>query len=143
MEYTQSGEHLTEKDEGERLTAYQDSKGVWTIGVGHTGPEVVEGMTITQEQCDAYLAADIQTAVNAVNAAVSFPLTQDEFNACVDLTFNIGVHAFTTSTVCRCINAGDMDGAAKAFFMWDMCGGKYNQGLFNRRTDEVAEFKGN
>jgi lysozyme len=36
--------------EGERLTTYRDSGGVLTIGLGHTGPDVLPGMTITHEQ---------------------------------------------------------------------------------------------
>ena len=142
MDYDQTGLLFTEHAEGCKLTAYQDQKGVWTIGTGHTGEDVYEGLTITQEQADAFLHSDIQTAVAGVNAALAgVSLTQDEFDACVDLTFKIGVHAFTESTVARCLNAGDFDGAAQAFFLWDKCGGQYNQGLFNRRTAEVGLFK--
>ena len=66
MQYSKSGLQLTEQFEGVRVTAYQDVRGVWTIGYGHTGPDVVEGMTITQDQADDFLVEDIQTAVNAV-----------------------------------------------------------------------------
>jgi len=141
MDYDQTGETFTEHEEGCKLVAYQDQKGVWTIGTGHTGADVYEGLVITQEQADALLHRDVQTAVAGVNAALAgVTLTQPEFNACVDLAFNIGVHAFTESTVCRCLNAGDFAGAAQAFFLWDKCAGQYNQGLFNRRTAEVQEF---
>lgn len=44
--------------EGCKLTAYKDSGGVWTVGIGHTGPDVHEGMTITREQADELLAKD-------------------------------------------------------------------------------------
>lgn len=44
--------------EGCRLTAYQDSGGVWTIGIGHTGPDVQPGMTITVAQAHQLCAQD-------------------------------------------------------------------------------------
>ena len=44
--------------EGIRLTAYQDSGGVWTVGFGHTGPEVVQGYTVTADQAAELLAKD-------------------------------------------------------------------------------------
>lgn len=142
MNYSDSGVLFTEHAEGCRLTAYQDQKGVWTIGTGHTGTDVYEGLVIDQAQADLFLRSDIQVAVEAVNRCVSAELTQGEFDACVDLAFNIGAHAFEGSTVCRCLNAGDFEGAAAAFLLWDKCAGQYNQGLFNRRTAEVQEFKG-
>lgn len=48
-----------QRDEGCRLTAYRDTVGVWTIGYGHTGPEVRQGLTWTQAQADQQLDADI------------------------------------------------------------------------------------
>ena len=50
MQYSKTGLALTEGFESCRLTAYQDLKGIWTIGWGHTGPEVVEGLVWTQNQ---------------------------------------------------------------------------------------------
>jgi len=44
--------------EGCRLAAYQDTGGVWTIGIGHTGPDVTAGMTITQDQAQALFEQD-------------------------------------------------------------------------------------
>ena len=46
-------------DEGLRLLAYQDTVGVWTIGYGHTGPEVKRGLTWTREKAEAVLVEDI------------------------------------------------------------------------------------
>jgi len=57
---SQDGLNLTMADEGLRLTAYQDSGGVWTIGWGHTGPEVHEGLVWTREQCAAALKHDLE-----------------------------------------------------------------------------------
>src|ERR1700684_75545 len=78
MNYT--GQLVTEQFEGLSLTAYQDSRGVWTIGYGHTAG-VTEGMTCTQAQAGAWLTEDIQWAVSVVQNEVTVPLTQGEFNA--------------------------------------------------------------
>ena len=50
LTYSSKGLALTQQFEGCRLTAYQDQVGVWTIGYGHTGPDVTPGLTITEEQ---------------------------------------------------------------------------------------------
>ena len=56
-----NGQTLIKKFEGLRLTAYQDMVGVWTIGYGHTGPDVKPGLTITQQQADQLLINDLVT----------------------------------------------------------------------------------
>lgn len=108
--------------EGVRLTAYPDSRGIATIGVGHvdaTPPKTVMGMTITRAQADAYLSADLAPMEAAVNAAIGKrTVSQNAFNACVSLAFNIGAHAFAGSTVARKLAGGDMAGAADAFMLW-------------------------
>ena len=108
--------------EGCRLSAYRDSVGVPTIGVGHTGragpPPVAPGMTITRSEAEAIFAADLAPFEAAVAAAVPASLTANQFDACVSLAFNIGVHGFVGSTVVHKLDAGDHTGAADAFLMW-------------------------
>jgi len=89
MDYSPDGLKLTQSFEGCRLKAYLDSVGVPTIGYGHTHG-VTMGMTCTQEQADAWLQEDTQGAVQAVNNLVTVPLTQQQFDALVDFTFNLG-----------------------------------------------------
>ena len=141
MQYSLAGEHLTESFESCRFVAYQDSKGVWTIGWGHARG-VQEGDTCTQEQADAWLLEDVQEAVDAVNRLVTVPLTQAQFDALVDFTFNAGEGNFASSTMLRLLNAGDYDGADAEFKRWDMCGGAHLAGLERRRLAEAAEFNG-
>ena len=139
MEYSQTGLHLTEQFESCRLAAYLDSKGVATIGWGHTfGVEL--GDTCTQAQADTWLLQDVQWAAAVVNAKVAVPLTQGEFDACADLVFNIGSHHWSDSTALRLLNQGDYAGAAKAFEMWDKSGGQVVAGLLRRRIAEEQEF---
>ena len=108
--------------EGCRLAAYLDSVGVPTIGIGHTGrtgpPAVAIGMTITQAEADAIFATDLAPFEAAVARAVTAPMTQNQFDACVSLAFNIGAAGFAGSTVVHKLNAGDVGGAADAFLMW-------------------------
>ncbi len=125
--------------EGCRLTAYRDSTGVPTIGVGHTGraapPPVAMGMTITRAEAEAILSADLAPIAAAVAAVVPAGLTQNQFDACVSLAFNIGARGFEGSTVVRRLAAGDSAGAADAFLMWS-----HPPELAGRRRAERAQF---
>jgi lysozyme len=142
MEYSQSGESITKQFESCSLTAYQDIKGVWTIGWGHTGPEVIEGLVWTQAQADAQLLVDIRWASDCVNQSITVSLTQPEFDALVDLCFNIGCDNFSGSTLVRLLNRGDYAEAANQFDLWDHAGGQVVAGLLRRRQAETNEFQG-
>ena len=141
MDYSKQGTELTEGFESCRLTAYQDIKGIWTIGVGHTGPEVVEGLVWTQNQADSQLVMDLQRAENMVNTCVTVPLTQGQFDAMVDFAFNCGCNAEKGSTLLKLVNQGDMDAAAEQFQLWDHASGKVVAGLLRRRLAEKQEFQ--
>ena len=143
MEYSKDGLHLTERFEGCRLVAYPDpgSGGdPWTIGYGHTGPEVVEGLEITQDQAEQYLVQDIKQAEANVNAVVHVELTQEEFDALVDFAFNCGCRNLDSSTLMKKLNAGDYEGASHEFIKWDMAAGHHMSGLLKRREAEAAMF---
>ena len=143
MIYSKNGLHLTEQFEGLRLTAYPDpgtGGAPWTIGYGHTGPDVHPGLTITQQQAENLLARDIQTASDAVNRLVKYELTQEEFDALVDFTYNCGAGNLQASTLLKKVNAGDMVGASKEFAKWNLANGHILQGLVNRRQAEMRLF---
>jgi lysozyme len=143
MEYSKDGLHLTERFEGCRLVAYPDpgsGGNPWTIGYGHTGPEVVEGLEITQEQAEQCLAQDIKQAEANVNAVVHVELTQEEFDALVDFAFNCGCRNLDSSTLMKKLNAGDYEGASQEFIKWDMAAGHHMAGLLKRREAEAAMF---
>ncbi len=141
LSYGKNGLALTEQFEGCKLTAYQDSVGVWTIGYGHTGPDVYKGLTISQDEATALLLKDVATAAGCVNRLVTVPLTQDEFDALVDFVFNLGAGNFSTSTLLRDLNAGDFNGAAGQFEKWDRAGGVVLAGLLRRRQAEANLFR--
>ena len=130
--------------EGKRLVAYDDGVGIWTIGFGTTiypnGIRVKKGDTCTEAQAKVYMQNDLKKFEHAVNDAVNIPLNQNQFDALVSLTYNIGAAAFSKSTLVKKLNAGDISGAADQFDVWINAGGKRMQGLVNRRSKEKLLF---
>lgn len=101
------GQALIREFEGCRLTAYLCPAKVWTIGVGHTGPEVVEGMQVSQAVANQLLRDDLKRFEKAVIELITVPLDQYEFDALVSFTFNCGAGALSESTLRRRLNAGE------------------------------------
>jgi lysozyme len=114
--------------------------GVWTIGYGHTGTDVKEGLTITGDQASILLAADVAWAVTCVNKSVQSAINQNQFDALVDFVFNLGCASLGQSTLLRLVNAGNFAGAAKEFLRWNKAGGKVVKGLTKRRQAEADLF---
>ena len=129
--------------EGLELKAYDDGVGVWTIGYGTTsinGVKVKKGDTCTGEQAKAYLAQDLKKFESAVNTAVKVQLNQNQFDALISLTYNIGSGAFKDSTLLKKLNAKDYKGAAAQFPRWNRGGGRVLNGLVKRRKIEMELF---
>jgi lysozyme len=138
--------------EGLELTAYKDTQGVWTIGLGHTGaagpPEVVEGMTITEAEAQSIFRLDATHFREECVGMVKTPLEQWEFDATASFIFNIGSTQFSTSTFLERLNQGDYAGAAEALLWWDKPPeiiprrrGEYVQfteGIYAARVDDEA-----
>lgn len=141
LQYSGSGLALTEQFEGCRLVAYQDVRGVWTIGYGHT-QGVYAGMTCTQLQAEQWLLQDVQWAVSVVRNLVTIALTQGEFDALVDFVFNEGSGHFASSTLLVDLNANNLAAAAAQFQVWDLAAGQVVAGLLRRRIAEESEFNG-
>jgi len=130
---------LVKASEGLRLDAYQDDGGTWTIGWGHTDG-VHEGMRITEQQAEEFLAADLATAGRWVSILVKVPLTQPQFDALIDFVFNEGQEHLRTSTLLRLLNAGQVQAAAAQFKYWNIAAGQVEQGLVKRRAAEAVLF---
>ena len=141
--YSESGIEFTKRFEGLRREAYRDAGGVWTIGYGHTGVEVHEGLIWTPEQAEEALRMDIAGPVGFVNRVVKQPLEQRQFDALVDFCFNCGAGNLERSELLRKVNAGDMRGAAAQFGLWvHDANGATLPGLVARRRAEVEMFLG-
>ena len=144
METSTNGRNIIREFEGERLNAYQDSVGVWTIGVGHTSaagaPAVSKGLTITKQQSDDILSRDLKTYEAAVLRQVKVPLNQNQFDALVSFTYNLGEGNFAKSTLLKRVNVRDFAGAKAQFSAWNKAGGKVLAGLTRRRAAEAKLF---
>lgn len=144
MQTSDKGIALIKQFEGCKLTAYQDSVGVWTIGYGWTQP--VDGkpiraeMTIKQQTAERLLKTGLVSYESDVSRLVKVGLTQGQFDALVSFTYNLGARSLSTSTLLRKLNAGDYAGAADEYLRWNKAGGKVLNGLTRRREAERALF---
>ncbi|HDC4354695.1 MULTISPECIES: lysozyme [Enterobacter cloacae complex] len=144
MQTSEKGVALIKEFEGCKLTAYQDSVGVWTIGYGWTQPvdgkPIRAGMTIKQETAERLLKTGLVSYESDVCRLVKVGLTQGQFDALVSFTYNLGARSLSTSTLLRKLNAGDYATAADEFLRWNKAGGKVLNGLTRRREAERALF---
>lgn len=145
MRTSQNGIAVLKYFENCSLSAYPDPAtggAPWTIGWGHTGPEVINGLVWTQAKADAELLTDLASRELTVSCAVTKTLTQGQFDALVDFVYNLGSGNFEGSTLLRLINAGDMDGAMAQFGRWNRAAGRPMRGLTRRRAADAALFAG-
>ena len=156
MQMSQHGLQLLEQWEGFKLQVYKDSAGLPTIGVGHlitkseqaSGTININGVPVpyagglTQQQVTDLLAQDVVPAQNAVNNGVKVALNQNQFDALVSFTFNVGVGAFAGSTLLKVLNQGQYDQVPTQLLRWTRAGGKVVQGLVNRRNNEIKLWNG-
>ncbi|MBM3603623.1 MAG: lysozyme [Alphaproteobacteria bacterium] len=143
MQTSEKGIALIKAHEGLRLEAYPDPAHGWsvpTIGYGHTSaagsPPVTKGMRITEAGATEILRTDLRKFERYVMDAVTVPLNQNQFDALVSFTFNLGPGNLRNSTLLRKLNARDYAGAADQFGQWVKAGGKTLPGLVKRRKAE-------
>jgi lysozyme len=141
MEISEAGIDVLADREGCKLDAYQDSVGVWTIGVGHTAaagePEPCAGMTITEEEAEMIFVDDLEAYEQAVNETISAPMEQWQYDAFVSICFNIGQGGFAGATFVQRFNDGDVKGCAEAILWWDQ-----PPEIIPRRQGEHVQFLG-
>lgn len=141
---TQSTLDLIASFEGFSSTSYRDQGRVYTIGYGfttlHGQPVTAQTPSITKDQAQLELKAKLQIYADQVNKTITVPITQNKFDACCSLCYNIGVGGFAQSTVAKECNAQDFTAAADAFLLWDKVKGQVSQGLLNRRQKERLLF---
>lgn len=134
----QSTMALIKHFEGVRHTAYEDSQGNQTIGVGHhikPSEPKLHFTTLSNKQVHALLEADMRPCERVINSKVGQPLNQGQFDALMSLCFNIGVDQFVGSEVMRHLKAGNTQKAANAFLNWNR-----PSELINRRQKERKLF---
>lgn len=134
------GEALIREFEGLRLDAYRDSGGVWTIGYGHTGPDVGEGDSITEEAAERLLQQDIAAAAAGARRLVRIGLGPNEFSALVSFVFNIGEGKLRGTKSVAVLNQGLKFEFANRMLLWNKAGGVPVRGLARRREAERQLF---
>lgn len=141
MNISQNGLELIKHFEGCELEAYKCAAGVWTIGYGHI-KTAEEGMVISQSYADELLEGEIVEYEDYVNTAVTAPLSQDQFDALVSWTFNLGNGNLNASTMLKVLNRGEYEEVPNQMKRWNKAGGKVLEGLIRRREAEANLFEG-
>ncbi|NKI94788.1 lysozyme [Rhizobacter sp. SG703] len=154
MKTSPEGRRVLEYFEGRENAAYPDPAtggDPWTIGVGHTGPEVFKGLVWMDDLIDEVLSSDLAKFEQQVGQLINgHPATQGQFDALTLFAFNVGAdidadkiaEGLGDSTLLRKFLAGDMAGAAAEFAKWDKAAGKSMKGLRRRRAAERELFNG-
>ena len=143
MKFSTNGLELLKKLEGFRAKPYPDSGGKMTVGYGHLivpGDGVAVGDIIDPMKATELLSKDVKYAVDGVNNNVTSSITQNQFDALVIFTYNVGVSAFKNSTLLKMLKAGDVAGASLQFLRWDKVNGVSIPGLHTRRVAEQTLF---
>jgi lysozyme len=139
-----AGLALIKEFEGCKLVAYRDQKGILTIGTGHTGEHVTEGLMISQHKADELLQEDLHDKEEKLDAMLPRSLNENQFSALVCFAFNCGVEALHSSTLFKYLEHGYITQAADEFLKWDKINirGKYipDPGLLRRRRAERELF---
>jgi len=156
MQMSENGLELLKQWEGFKLTVYNDSAGLPTIGVGHlitqsernSGNIIINGVAVkyagglTDQQVVDLLSQDVQPAEESVNNGVKVPLNQNQFDALVSFTFNVGGGAFAGSTLLKVLNQKQYTEVPNQLLRWTKAGGQVVQGLVNRRQNEIKLWNG-
>lgn len=132
--------------EGVRQKPYKCPAGLWTVGVGHLigdGKTLPDSWnrTFTLDEVYDILAKDVARFERGVNKYITVPLRQNEFDALVSFSFNLGLGVLQRSTLRQALNRGDKEGAITSLLKYNKAGGKVLKGLDNRRKDEAALFR--
>ena len=149
MRMSEHGLELLTQWEGFETSAYLDSGGKLTIGVGHlltaaersSGTVTIDGVPVayggglSRAQVTALLRQDLTQYEAAVNEHVTVGLAQNQFDALVSFTFNVGKGALASSTLLKRVNALDFDDVPNQLRKWNKVNDQVIQGLVNRREN--------
>jgi lysozyme len=145
MKISEEGKALIKKFEGCKLEAYLCSAGVPTIAFGRT-KNVKIGDTCTQEQADAWLKEELEEYTSYVNDAVTQPLNQNQIDAMVSWTYNLGPTNLKSSTALKLLNLAEYEGVPAQLKRWNKATvngeKKVLDGLVRRREAEALMFEG-
>lgn len=140
MNLSPKGLALIQSFEGYRDSAYRDANGRWACGYGHTDG-VTQLTTCDPATALQWLSDDTAEAQETVNEHALVPVNQNQFDALVSFTYNVGAAAFIGSTLLRMVNMANWSAAAAQFLCWDHIDGVEIAGLERRRQAEMELFQ--
>ena len=138
MNISKSGMDFITARESREHKAYKDTKGLWTIGIGHLildSESILLKVTLTDKEIDDLFLKDLSKYEKTVNSVIKVPLTQYQYDALVSFCFNIGRGGFADSTVARVINNNEFSKVPDAMKMWN----KPSE-IIGRREKEIKLF---
>ena len=135
--------------EGKRNDPYLDLANILTVCYGHTGNDI-QRRRYSDKECEDFLQKDLIKHSQPVLECIHSPLSVQQYTAFVLMAFNIGTNAFCSSTTAKLFNEGRIEEAGRRIAYtpngkpnWSYAGGKFVQGLHNRRVFEMnIYFKG-
>ena len=133
---TQEGIDLIKRFEGFSSTVYICPAGYPTIGYGHLVRDHETFEEISQEEAEALLRIDVESAERAVLRLIKVPLTDGQFDALVSFTYNLGSGALQCSTLRRKVNRQAHSEVPAQLVRWVWAGGRKLNGLIKRRECE-------
>ncbi len=128
--------------EGAEYKPYYDVVGVLTVCYGHTGSDIIPEKIYTKAECHQLLKEDLAIVQRGVDPLIKPALPESTKAALYSFTYNVGVGAFSQSTLLKKLNAGQITGACEELRRWVYAGGKKWKGLITRREieEEVCKF---
>lgn len=143
MKTSPIGLALIKRFEGFSATPYLCPARIWTIGYGHVllPAERTTLMQVDEAMAERLLIGDVLFAEQAVRKYISVPLSENQFDALVSFTFNVGAGALQRSALRRVINRGEVDEIPRQWMRWVWGGGRRLTGLARRRAAELLVFQ--
>jgi lysozyme len=121
METSQRGIDLITRFEGLITHSYLCPANKLTVGYGHCGEDVKQGMVITEKEAENLLKKDLRKFESKLNYSLEHDnvnLNQNQFDACISFIFNLGFSAFIFSTLYKKLKQKDYAGAGEEFLKW-------------------------
>lgn len=144
---SQKGLDLIKEFEGFVPTTYLCPAKIPTIGYGHTGKvdgktlDMNNKITISRQKAEELLREDVKSFELLVKKYITVPLTQNQFDALVSFTYNLGGESLRNSTLRKVLNQGKYNEVSTQLMRWVFANGKRLEGLIRRRAAEADLFK--
>jgi lysozyme len=146
MSHVEFTKKILRNFEGLKLESYRCSAGIWTIGYGHKGKNVKEGMKINLVQAESFLDSDVSYFTKVIEGCVDVPLSDGQKTAVISFVFNLGESRLKSSTLLKKLNHSEYKEASSEFLRWNKANidGELREldGLTKRRQAEKDIFNG-